>query len=85
MGVMDISTPRVKKPMPPMSKMAPNRNRTNVPGSRGAMEMERRNTMAVMGRTEERDSLFFSFSCLFKRTVRPPFKRLDSIILEEEK
>ena len=56
MGSMDMSTPRVKKPMPITSSTAPNRNSTRVPGSRGAMVTDSRNTMAVMGRTEAMDS-----------------------------
>ena len=62
MGVIDMSTPRVNTPMPPISSRAPKRKRTMAPGSSGAMVMDSRNTMAVMGRTEDRDSLIFSMS-----------------------
>ena len=66
MGVMDISTPRVNRPIPPTSRMAPNRNRTRVPGARGAMVMDNKKTMAVMGKTAAMDSRVFSRSCLFR-------------------
>ena len=68
MGVMDISTPRVNIPTPTMSRNAPNRNSTNTPGVRGTIVTLSASTMAVMGNTEERDSLIFSSSRELIRT-----------------
>ena len=61
-GVMDISTPRENNPIPNTSSNAPNKNKTIVPGVSGAMVTLMASTMAVMGSTEERDSLIFSNS-----------------------
>ena len=62
MGVMDISTPRVNIPTPTINRNEPKRNMTNTPGVRGTMVMLSAMTMAVMGSTEDRDSLVFSSS-----------------------
>lgn len=62
MGVMDMSTPRENSPMPNTRSIAPNRNKTMVPGVSGAMVTLMASTMAVMGRTEASDSLIFSSS-----------------------
>ena len=62
MGVMDISTPRVNIPTPTINRNEPKRNMTNTPGVRGTMVMLSAITMAVMGSTEDRDSLIFSSS-----------------------
>ena len=67
MGIIDMSTPRVNSPMPPTRRMAPKRNSTSVPGSRGAAVMDSKKTMAVMGSTEAIDSRVFSISCLLRR------------------
>ena len=61
-GVMDRSTPRVNTPRPTIRSTAPKRNSTSVPGVRGTAVMLRSSTMAVMGRTEDRDSRIFSNS-----------------------
>ena len=73
MGFMDMSTPRVNSPMPPTSRMAPKRNSTRVPGSRGAMVMDSRKTMAVIGSTEAIDSRIFSIRCLLIRMGSAPY------------
>ena len=70
MGVMDMSTPRVNTPTPTISSREPNRNSTSAPVVRGTMDTLSSSTMAVMGRTEERDSLIFSNSCGLMRTGR---------------
>ena len=62
MGIMDMSTPRVNRPIPTTSSTAPKRKSTMVPGVRGATVMLITITMAVMGSTEARDSLIFSKS-----------------------
>ena len=61
-GVIDISTPRVNIPTPTISRKEPKRNSTSTPGVRGTMVMLSARTMAVMGSTEDRDSLIFSIS-----------------------
>jgi hypothetical protein len=68
MGVMDISTPRVNIPTPTISRKEPKRNSTSTPGVRGTMVMLSARTMAVMGSTEDRDSLIFSISWGLIRT-----------------
>ena len=77
-----MSTPRVNSPIPPTSRMAPKRNRTSVPGSSGAMVMDSRRTMAVMGSTEAMDSWVFSTSFLLRRNGRHPFSCDTTIITE---
>ena len=71
MGIMAISAPRVKKPMPMMSRNAPIRN--SIIGARGigVIVLHNSSTMAVMGSTAERDSLIFSFSS--RLNDFPPF------------
>ena len=70
MGVMDMSTPRVNTPTPTISSRDPKRNSTSAPVVRGTMDTLSSSTMAVMGRTEDRDSLIFSMSCGLMRTGR---------------
>ena len=62
MGIMAISTPRVKNPIPIIRKAAPARN--SISGSRGmgVMVIPRINTMQVTGSTDDKDSVIFSFS-----------------------
>ena len=69
MGSMDMSTPRVNRPMPATRSTAPNRNKISAPGVRGAMEMLSSSTMAVMGMTDDRDSFVFSINA---RKCIPP-------------
>src|SRR5699024_6774188 len=52
------------------SSTAPNRNRISAPGSRGAAVMLSTSTMAVMGSTEDRDSLTFSRKALMAFLLR---------------
>ena len=56
MGIMDISTPKVKKPMPTIRSTAPNKNSVSVPGVSGAMEILKTSTINVIGSTEVTDS-----------------------------
>lgn len=79
-GIMDISTPRVKSDMPKMRSSAPNRKRTTGPGSSGTKVTDRISTMAVMGNTEVSASDSFSLSflfinkCCFIITVAPVYE-----------
>lgn len=59
MGIMAISTPRVKNPIPIIRKAAPARN--SISGSRGmgVMVIPRINTMQVTGSTDDKDSVIF--------------------------
>ena len=68
-GVMDISAPSWKKPIPITSIIAPTINITMVPRSMGTSRMLKSSTMPVMGRTAERDSSIFSFSFWFIHTT----------------
>ena len=62
-GVMERSTPSVNIPIPMIRRNAPKEKRTITPGANGAIVTLSSSTMAVMGRTENRDSLIFSMSC----------------------
>ena len=66
MGIMAMSAPRVKKPMPRMSRAAPARNRHRVERSTGTTKAHSASTMRLTGSTAARDSWIFSLSCLFK-------------------
>lgn len=71
MGIMAMSAPREKKPMPTISRMAPSRNIISVPtGISGARVKLSASTMAVMGMTEERDSRVFAFKFFRIHTLR---------------
>ena len=61
-GIIDISTPKVKKPIPRISSTAPKINKIRAPGVKGAIVILRIKTITVIGRTEETDSRTFSFS-----------------------
>jgi hypothetical protein len=65
MGIMDISAPRVKKPIPMTRRAAPARNSRIVPAGMGTRTTLATSTIAVMGSTEEKASIIFSFSILF--------------------
>ena len=58
-GIMDISTPSEKKPIPKTSSKAPNKNRSMVSGVSGATVMLIISTIAVIGSTAPRDSSTF--------------------------
>ena len=62
MGIIAISAPREKRPIPTISSTAPARKRSSVPMGIGIRVALRTRTMAVMGKTEERDSRIFSLS-----------------------
>ena len=64
MGIMAMSAPREKNPMPTISMPAPSRNSSSVPMGMGASVKLSTSMMTVMGSTEERDSAIFSFSFL---------------------
>ena len=71
MGIMAMSAPREKKPMPTINRMAPSRNIISVPtGISGARVKLSASTMAVMGMTEERDSRVFAFKFFRIHTLR---------------
>ena len=55
-GVMEISAPSWKKPMPTISRTAPIKKRATVPISSGTSTTLKMSTMSVMGSTLERDS-----------------------------
>ena len=65
MGIMAISAPSVKKPMPMIKNTAPTRNSIRVDSSIGAMVMPSASTISVTGSTELRDSCIFALSFLF--------------------
>ena len=64
-GVIAISAPSWKKPIPMTSITAPTRNMTIAPSSTGTSSMLNSSTIPVMGRTAERDSRIFSLSFWF--------------------
>ena len=68
-GVMDISAPSWKKPIPITSRIAPTKNITMIPRSTGTRRMLNSSTIPVMGSTAETDSNIFSFSFWF---TQPP-------------
>ena len=71
-GVMEISAPSWKKPMPTMRSTAPVKNKASVPTSIGTSVTLSTSTMIVMGSTLVRASRVFSLSFSF---IRPPFCR----------
>ena len=70
-GVIAISAPNWKKPIPTISINAPVRNITTLPSSIGIKKILIIKTIPVIGRTAESDSLIFSFNFKFK--IIPPF------------
>ena len=56
MGIMAMSAPREKKPMPRMSRAAPARNRHRVERSTGTTTAHSASTMRLTGSTAARDS-----------------------------
>lgn len=56
MGIMAMSAPRLKKPMPRMSSTAPTRNIISVASGMGVMVTHSTNTISVTGSTAARDS-----------------------------
>ena len=69
MGIMAISVPREKKPIPTIRRQAPVRNIIMVPAGRGVMVTLSRITINVIGSTDVRDSIIFSFNVWF---IGPP-------------
>ena len=65
MGIMAMSAPSVKKPMPRMSSAAPARNSISVESSMGTTVMPSASTIRVIGMTALSDSWILSFSFLF--------------------
>ena len=70
MGIMAMSAPREKNPIPRISIIAPMRNISMVPTGSGASVKLNSNTMAVIGSTEVNASRIFSASFFF--THAPP-------------
>ena len=62
-SIMDISAPREKSPMPIISITAPQANSSMVPTGIGVIVILNKNTIQVIGNTEDTASLilFFSF------------------------
>ena len=61
MGVMAMSVPSVKSPMPKISMSAPKMNASSALLDTGIMKKQIRNTIIVIGSTDASDSLHFSF------------------------
>ena len=59
-GVIAVSAPRVKNPMPTTTKRTPNKKDKNKPLPIGVNVTESNNTISAIGRTEEYASLIFS-------------------------
>ena len=72
MGIMAMSAPREKNPIPTMSIAAPNRKSSSVPIGIGARVKLSKSTITVIGRTDESASEIFSFS--FFRIDAPRFR-----------
>ena len=60
-GVIAISAPSVKKPIPRISKTAPITKAMSVPFGIGVIVKQSSRTIPVTGMTDNRDSLIFSF------------------------
>jgi hypothetical protein len=65
MGIIAISAPRVKKPIPMIRRDAPARNIRMVPVGMGTRRTLAIRTIAVMGSTDEKASIIFAFNILF--------------------
>ena len=65
MGIIAMSAPIVKKPMPTMSSAAPPRNKSSVPAGSGVRKTLAKRTIAVIGSTDENASIIFSYKILF--------------------
>lgn len=61
-GVIDISTPTLKKSMPTINRTAPIRKVIRILGGIGAMEKHNSNTIAKIGKTAFRVSVSFSLN-----------------------
>lgn len=61
-GVIDISTPTLKKSIPTIKSAAPTRKVIRILGGIGAMEKHSSNTMAKMGKTAFKVSISFSLN-----------------------
>ena len=61
-GCIDIPAPKVNRLIPKIKRIDPNKNNTNTPLLTGAMVMLRSKTIAVIGKTEDRDSAIFSLN-----------------------
>ena len=65
-GVIDTSVPSENNAMPTISSTAPVKNSTIVPTGIGVIVTLSSSTMIVIGRTDDTDSLIFSFKfCSF--------------------
>ena len=62
MGVMEISTPTLKKSIPTINRIAPIKNVIKILGGIGAIEKHRSKTIARIGRTAFRVSESFSLN-----------------------
>ncbi len=86
MGIIAISAPREKKPIPTISIAAPSKKSIRVPVGMGARVKLRSSTMTVTGSTEVRDSEIFSFSFFCTAPPHPWVKAMvqsfDSLILK---
>ncbi len=73
-GVIAISAPSWKSPIPMIRRKAPVRNNTSVLISSGTSVTLKTRTIIVIGSTLERDSFVFSFSFSFICYQYPPFR-----------
>ena len=71
-GIMEISAPSEKKPMPTTSSTAPAKNSSSVPSGIGATVMLSTSTIPVIGNTEDNASRIFSFKILFNYPMHSP-------------
>jgi hypothetical protein len=64
---MVISAPRVKRPIPTISRTEPAKNTRMVPEDIGTRITLTINTMNVIGSTDEKASIIFAFNIRFMR------------------
>ena len=76
MGIMAMSAPSEKKPIPTISMPAPSKNSTIVPLGMGASVKLSASTITVMGSTEESASDIFSLSFFFNKCTSLSVLRL---------
>ena len=75
-GVIAISVPSVKSPMPKIKSTAPKMNASSALFDTGIIKKQIRKTKMVIGKTDESDSLHFSFNKLCRICILPSFSVL---------
>ena len=79
-GVIEVSAPRVKSPIPTIIIIAPIRNARNIDDGTGINVARRNNTIKVTGRTDDSDSFIFSDKIvLFRNFICSSFRSLYSL------